>query len=242
MPSTERTGPVLLAVLVVFAGCSMAPNMQSAEPRTASQEPPSDTPQAEYPPGVTNSSLENASKLLATHLTVLRNTGYRLTEVRGDTKRTLVATSTYSSYRIIPGASSARPAVWANETVTLARMTRQNRTVYQRPPRLWASPAHMTGTQTLRVLFNTSQYTVHGTQRCGSQQYTILTATGSSRFENFTARALIAPSGVIHEFHATFTQTDQRQPTTTEYHLTLTQLGNVTVSRPPWIDTAIANT
>lgn len=219
------------------------PQTESASPTesepTASASPtPTATPEPALPPGVTDSELANASTLLAAHADSLRETGYRLTVIRGEEQTTYVATSNYTAYRVVPGTKAATPAVWANESVTVARETRENETVYHRPPRLWPSPAQMTGSEVLRTLFAASEYTVNGTAPCGDRECTVLRAEGSDRFENFSARALVHESGVVHQFHATYAVDGESR----EFHLVLEQRGNVTVSRPPWVDTALAET
>ena len=201
-----------------------------------------DPPRSVTPPGVTNGTLDDERALLAAHVASLRAAGYRLEENSGDSRTVYAATANYSSFRVIPGRTTSTPDIWANETLTLARLARENRTTYQRPPRFWASPARMTGASSLRVLFNASTYVREGTATCGDRSCTVLTATGSSRFRNFTAEALVDDSGIVHRFHATYARSGRNRSTTVEYRLTVTRLGNVTVRRPPWVDTAIART
>lgn len=263
MSSTSWIRSLGLVLVVVVAGCGMPVGPQadgttgsdehSSTPAPTTQAPPvsttqtsastSTTSRAELtPPGVADGGLQNASALLGGHLASLRATGYRVDEIANDSQWTFVAASEYSSYRIIPGPTTSAPAVWANETVTVARLTDGNETVYQRPPRQWASEARMTGVETLRTLFNASSYTVAGVQPCGDRQCTVLRATGESRFETFDARALVAPDGVVHQFHATYARSSQNQGTGGEYHFVLSQRGNVTVQRPSWVETAIRHT
>lgn len=248
MPSTRLHGPACLALLVLLAGCTMpagqpagsataTDGMATATDETATATPTA-TPESTFPPGVTESGLANASALLTAHGDALRETGFRLDVTNRGTGTSYVAESNYSAYRVVPGPTATNPAVWANESVTVARETRNNETVYHRPPRPWPSPMRMTGSEVLRTLFGASEYAVNGTAACGDRTCTVLRAEGSERFENFSARALVAESGVVHQFHASYVVDGE----TREFHLVLEQRGNVTVSRPPWVDTALAAT
>lgn len=245
MPSTRLLGAASLALLVLLAGCTMPTGQQSEPPSPTDGEPtasasptPSETPELALPPGVTGSGLTNADALLAAYRDALRETGFRLDVVRGGTSTTYVAEANYDAYRVAPGPNASKPAVWANESVAVARETRDGETVYHRPPRPWPSPARTTGSEVLRTLFGAGEYTVNGTAACGDQTCTVLRADGSARFENFSARALVHESGVVYQFHATYSVDDGSH----EFHLVLEQRGNVTVERPPWVDTALAET
>lgn len=242
MPSMRWMRPLALALVVVFAGCVMPSGPQSDGSMIPESEPEATPAQTSLPPGVTSAGLENASALLAGHLASLRDAGYRLTQFTGGSQTTYVATANYSSYRIVPGPTASNPAVWANETATFAELTRDGETEYQQPPRLWASPSQMTGAETLRLLLEDGEFTTNGTRACADRRCTVLNATGSPRLENFTARALVHESGVVHQFHASYTRPDRNSTVPVEYHLVLTQRGNVDVSRPPWIETAVENT
>lgn len=242
MPSTRPLAPICLALLILLAGCTMPAGLQSERP-SGSDEPsvsasPTERVQAALPPGVTESRVVNASALLAGHGDALRETGFRLDVIQGDTGMTYVVEENYSSYRVAPGPTASRPAVWANESVAVARETQDNETVYHRPPRQWPGAARMTGSESLRTLLETSEYTVNGSAPCGDGECTVLRANGSSRFENFSARALVHESGVVYQFHATYAVDGEAR----EVHLVLAQRGDVTVSRPAWVDTALANT
>jgi hypothetical protein len=191
---------------------------------------------------VADGTLENASALLAAHVASLRATGYRLEVVTGDARTTYAAASNYSSFRVAPGPNASRPAVWANETTTLARLARDGETVYRRPPRFWASPAQMTGADALRVLFDAGTYARDGTARCGERRCAVLVATDSSRFRNVTAEALVDGDGVVRRVRATYVREGRNGSTTVEYRHRVTRRGNVTVERPPWVDEAVART
>jgi len=247
MPSTRPILPLTLALLVLLAGCTMPTGQQSAtdsptasDPTVSTASSPTAIENADRasPPGVGNSTLRNATALLTAHAAALRETGYRLDVIRTETQTTYVAEPDYESYRVVPGPANANPAVWANESVAVARETRDNDTVYHRPPRLWPGPARMTGSEALRTLLATGEYTVNGTAPCGDRTCTVLRAEGSDRFENFSARALVHQSGVVHQFHASYAVDGEAR----ELHLVIADRGNVSVSRPPWVDTALAET
>lgn len=211
---------------------------ETDEPTASASPTPGEDAHLALPPGVTESGVANASALLAAHTDALRESGYRLDVMQGQTRTTYVAEANYSAYRVVPGPTASNPAVWANESVTVARETRDDDTVYHRPPRPWPSPARMTGSESLRTLLESSEYTVTGTAACGDRECTVLRANGSERFENFSARALVHESGVVSQFHATYAVDGESR----EFHLVLDQRGDVTVSRPSWVDTALANT
>ena len=250
MPSRRSLAPLALALLVLFAGCTMPTGGPSSTDSPAASAPadgettaspsPTATPASERasPPGVTDSTLEDATALLAAHADALRETGYRLDVIRTGTQTTYVAEPDYGSYRVVPGPTNTNPAVWANGSVAVARETRGNETVYNRPPRLWPSPARMTGSEALRTLFAAGEYTANGTAPCGDRTCTVLRAEGSDRFENFSGRALVHESGVVHQFHASYVVDGEGR----EFHLVLAARGNVTVSRPSWVGTALTET
>ena len=221
------------------AGQSSPTDSPTASEGTASASPTAaDTPERASPPGVADSRLENATALLTAHAAALRETGYRLDVLRTETQTSYVAESGYDAYRVLPGPTNPNPAVWANESVTLARETRGNETVYNRPPRPWPSPDRMTGSEALRTLLEAVEYTANGTAPCGDRTCTVLRAEGSGQFENVSARALVHESGVVHQFHANYTVDGEAG----EFHLVLTARGNVSVSRPPWVESALAET
>lgn len=245
MPSTRSLAPVALALLVLLSGCTMPAEQPSPTPSESVDGEPTASPptatgsaDAASPPGVTHSTLGNATALLTAHADALRETGYRLDVIRTETQTTYAAEANYTAYRVVPGPTNTNPAVWANESVAVARETRGNETVYHRPPRLWPGPARMTGSEALRTLFAAGEYAVNGTAPCGDRTCTVLRAEGSDRFENFSARALVHESGVVHQFHASYVADGERR----EFHLVLAARGNVSVSRPPWVDTALAET
>jgi len=256
MRSPQPWGVALIAVVVVvvLAGCATTvrvetPQSPSVEVESSPEATPASptrtaTPETDpvAPPGVANGTLENETALLAAHVASLRATGYRLETATGDSRTTYVAASNYSSFRVAPGPNASRPAVWANETTTLARLVRDGETVYRRPPRFWASPAQMTGADALRVLFDAGTYARDGTARCGERRCAVLVATDSTRFRNVTAEALVDGSGVVRRFRATYTRSGDDGAATVEYRLRVTRLGNVTVERPPWVAAALART
>jgi hypothetical protein len=254
MRSPHPWGVALLAVVVVLAGCSTAFRAETPQPPSVEVESspeatpgspsptpsPTPAPASVSPPGVANGTLENETALLAAHVASLRASGYRLEVTDGGSRTTYAAESSFSSFRIAPGANASRPAVWANETATLARLTRDGETVYRRPPRFWASPAQMTGADALRSLFDAGAYARDGTARCGERRCAVLVATDSSRFRNVTAEALVDGEGVVRRFRASYVRSGGNGSTTVEYRHRVTRVGNVTVERPPWVDEAVA--
>lgn len=233
MPSPRRSTALLLVAAVALAGCS-APFDASA--------PGSDDARTVSPPGVANGTLANESTLLDAHVAALGERGYRIEIVTGDVRMTTVAESNYSSFRLIPGANSSNPAIWANESTTLARLTRNGETEYQRPPRFWASPRQLTGADALQGLLEAGTYSRTGTTDCGERDCVVLEASNHSRYDSFDAEAHVDGEGVVHRFDATFGREGEDGTVEVEHRLRVTEVGDVTVERPPWVETALDRT
>lgn len=233
MPWTHRSAVLPLVVAVLLAGCSTPFDASPAE---------STPEQSVTPPGVANETLANESALLEAHVVALSERGYRLETTTGDVRTVFVAEPDYSSFRVIPDEIDSKPAVWANESVTLARLTRDGDVEFREPPRSWASARQMTGADVLEVLLEGGAYRRTGTVDCGDRECAVLAAATHSRYEPFDAEAHVDDDGVVHRFDATFTREGEGGPIEVEYRLRVTKLENVTVDRPPWLETAIERT
>lgn len=253
MPLPPWIRPLALIGLLVLAGCTTLGGPPAAEPSPPKEQPatatvetttptPHTSPGPARPPGVTEATLQNTTALLDAHRAALQTAGYRVTELTAETQRTYVATANSSAYRIIPGPTTSEPAVWANDTLALAKQTQDNRTVYDRHSPNWIDPVRLTGTTALREWFTSRTFVVTGTARCGARNCTTLKTTNSSQSDNPTARALVAASGVIYQFHATNPRPSRNQTRTSEYHFVLEEFGTTDVDRPPWVDTALHTT
>lgn len=232
MPS-PRLAALLLVAAVALAGCSA--------PFDAGT-PGSGDARAVSPPGVANGTLANESTLLDAHVASLRESGYRLETTTGDVETTTAAESNFSSFRLIPGEGNSDPAIWANESTTLARLTRDGETEYQRPPRFWAGPRQLTGADALRGLLAGGTYSRTGTTACGERDCVVLEASNHSRYDSFDAEAHVDDDGVVHRLDATFTREGEDGTVEVEHRHRVTEVGNVTVERPPWVETALDRT
>lgn len=223
----------LVGALVLVSGCVAPFGVSGSQSPTASPEPVT-------PPGVVNGTLENESALLTAHTTALGTRGFRLAASGTESRTVYAAAANYSIRRVIPGPNASNPAIWSNGTVAYAQFTRDGETFYETPPRGWIQPHWMTGAELIGDMLETATYTRNGSTECGARSCAILVATNSSAFENFTARMLVDESGVVHRFDVTAVRNGQEPAAGDELHIDVTRLGNVTVSRPPWLDDAIA--
>lgn len=265
MPARQLFGHISLAVVVfvvVLAGCTMplsadSPTEPTPTPTTTTPAPtttttaanPTTTPAATtggpaaLPPGVSASGGVNPGVLAAAHRDSLHRTGFRLTEINTTSQRTYVATANATTYRVTPGPTTSTPAIWANDSLVLTTDGGANESGYTRRPRTDNSAVQLTAVGALETLFDAATYTPNGTAACGARECTILTATNSTQFEQFSARALVHTSGTVHQLHASYTTTNESgHPTRAEYHLVLHERGVSTVAPPPWRAAALANT
>lgn len=233
MPSTRSASAALVVALLALAGCSM--------PFDAPTDGPAQ--QAASPPGVESGTLTNVSALLAAHVDSLGASGYRLeTATVGVQRMTYVVESNYSSYRVIPGPNSSNPPVWANESLTAARMSSGGETTYQRPPRFWPSRRQMSGADVLGAMFQGADFDRAGTAACGDRTCVVLSATNHSRYAAFEAKAVVDGSGVVRRFDAAYTLELENRTITNDYRHRVVRTGNVSVERPSWVETAIKRT
>lgn len=156
-----RTAAVLFAILVVLSGCAGTTNQMAtttagnAETATANDETTeasdeaAQTGTADLPPGVNESGVENATRLLAANRRELADTDYAFRLVRNDSgespydyrtvSRGTVAKD-FAPFRIRTEreiqygnqTSHAETDVWGNESVVLVKYHELNRTSYQK--------------------------------------------------------------------------------------------------------------
>lgn len=246
MSVQSRLFVLAIVTLLVFAGCVSQPGNEVATESTI-----------ESPPGVENNSLVNASVLLDAHVETLSTTGFVVRETintshRGDravvwqnSSMRYAAQPDLDSFRVQPGgARITDPAVWANETVVLARDNRGDEVSYHRPPRGWTPPVMLTGAKTLQSYFEFATYTSTGTTPCDDTSCLVfkVDASSANNITNLTGKVLIDSHGVVHRMWVEHDRVANNRTYHIRYRFDLVRSGNVSVERPGWVDEGLERT
>lgn len=245
-----------VAALVVLAGCNTT--LQATETPTVSPAPvpedpigaPTPTPPAAaLPPGVTPSGIENTSALARAHRAALVDRSYQVVVVTNE--------STGEHW-----AHERRVARVHNRTVYLlwqTRTTRENRTervVYadgrERFTRCETAacpsgPIDSVGDDTggtVLGLLSGANSSVDGTVRRDGRVHYRLVVTGSPfgigspygviEVTNYTATALVAPSGLVSDLRARYDLSQGGRTVHVTTHLRYTDVGTTRVTPPSW--------
>lgn len=253
----QRWGLATVAALVVLAGCGTTlqpPETPTVSPAPVPEDPvtaptPSPTPSAALPPGVTTSGIQNTSALARAHRAALVDRSYRIVVVTNESTG-------------VQWARERRVARVHNRTVYFLRQTRttrENRTervVYAdgraRSTRCETAecpsgPVDPVGDDsggTVLGLLSGANSRVGGTVRRDGRVHYRLVVTGSPfgigspygviEVTNYTATALVAPSGLVSELRARYDLTQGGHTVHVATHLRYTDVGTTRVTPPPW--------
>jgi len=254
----RRWALATVAALVVLAGCGTT--LQATETPTVSPAPvpedpvtaptPSPSPAAAtLPPGVTHSGIENTSALARAHRAALVDRSYRVVVVTNE--------STGEHW-----AHERRVARVHNRTVyhlRQTRTTRENRTervVYAAGRERFtrcvtaecpSGPLDPVGDDTggtVLGLLSGANSRVDGTVRRDGRVHYRLVVTGSPfgigspygvvEVTNYTATALVAPSGLVSDLRARYDLTQGGRTVHVTTHLRYTDVGTTRVTPPSW--------
>lgn len=258
----RQWGPVAVAALVVLAGCGTTgestgtPTLSPAPvPRTSTSAPtPAPTPaspKASLPPGVTAAGIVNESALARAHSAALDGRSYRMvlvvnrsTGAHWERQRRVVRVRNRTTHLV--------------RSVRVTRANRSERAVYtdggERYVRCETSGtatdcpvASATGENTagfvLGLLSGTESRVEGPVRRDGRVRYRVV-ATGSPfgigspygvvEVTNYTATALVTPSGLVSRLHASY----DRHEAGTRVHVTVrlryAGVGTTRVTPPTW--------
>ena len=253
--------PVLLASLLVLAGCSGTSQLSS----------PNEPTEEELPPGVSQDGVDNASTLVDAHSNALNESGYAyrvglqgsVAVSDGNETSTAYETNLTQTSRAEPGGrpafvtadvrsaqagqnQSQSVAYWWNDTTTLGRFSAGEQTQYaafdQRPGQ---GQLYAPDDQYLRQIVGASNFTVSGVDRSGGETLITLTATEANAslqgVTEYNATVVVDSEGRIHSAsqHAIVESAQGTQTVDLRYELTATSVE--TVAQPEWADEALGN-
>ncbi|MFD1513750.1 hypothetical protein [Halomarina rubra] len=251
---TRRLVPVLLAALVLLSGCTGVFDTGTTADETTTPEE-LDPAEADLPPGVNESGVENASSLAAAHNETLLAEGYVLNSSSTTNSSTFGNRTTTAQWVVGPSADrftfDARTSVhtppsydgpagdyrqrlWGGDSV-VTRIDRGNETTYNNVEAL-ASRLGVAQSQTFERYLDIGAYDVERVVTDGEHTFTTLAATeprDDAEFNGtFEARFVVDERGVVHEVDV---HTDQRMgdyEQRIEYRLV--ELG-ASPERPDWV-------
>lgn len=236
---------------------SPTPGQPTPTPTTEGPESVVDS----YPAGVTDDGrLTNVSALVAGHHEALADDTYRaelrLEQVQSDGNATSERVSDQTvrvgdgAYRTdITTERSASPTFeatsWSNGSVAVRRVTVGDDPRYQRlDARRFV--AQLSGRETLQGFVALGNYSVERVSGTGGETFVTLTAdeyaggAGSAEIEAFDSTLVVDGEGRIRELDVHVETLQNGTSVTVDFHYELTRLGDVTVDRPDWIETALA--
>lgn len=246
----RRTGPaVVLAILVVLAGCSL-PGFGSSDGKD------------EQPPGIENDRLNDVGALLEAHNRSAIAAGFEsdfringTTTFRGEVvelrqrQRTIVEPGvTEYRYRFTKNVPTFRSDVWGNRTTEAVRLQSSASTKYNVTTQT-TSPRTLTATQTLGTLIGGRNFTVESVDRTNGTVLYTLRASGQSslgfhipdnatNIENYTATLVVDKTGRVRSFRASRDYRLAGQAGSMEVSYRLIRIGDVPVDRPGWVSEA----
>lgn len=225
---------VALAALVALAGCGGS-NGTTPSPTT---DGPDGAP---YPPGVSDSGLNN-SALLSAHQSTLRNESFELV-----INNTVNAQPTVVSQRVDDGWSrllveidrpdGLRQEFYADGTLTLREAG--NVTTSEQP---FPGALRITAAFDLQAPLRAATFTPNGTVERDGETLVELTATledlnpdaVGGNVTAFDGRVLVGPDGAIRLLDVRFAGSVEGESFTQDYRFTVSGLGETTVERPDW--------
>ncbi|SDM80915.1 hypothetical protein SAMN04487949_2661 [Halogranum gelatinilyticum] len=252
--------PVLLASLLVLAGCSGASQLSS----------PDEPTEEELPPGVSQDGVDNASTLVDAHSAALNESGYAYrvglagsVNVNDSETSTAYETNLTQTSRAEPGGrpafvtadvrsaqaggnQSQTVAYWWNDTTTLARFSAGEQTQYaafdQRPGE---GQLYAPDDQYLRQIVGASNFSVSGVDRSGEETLITLTATEANAslqgVTEYNATVVVDSEGRIHSARQYAVVESGQGTQTVDLHYELTATSVETVAQPEWADEALGN-
>lgn len=226
---------VALAALVALAGCG---GSNTTSPSPTGTDGPDAAP---YPPGVSESGLNN-SELLSAHQSTLRNESFELV-----INNTVNGQPTVVTQRVDDGWSrllveidrpdGLRQEFYADGTLTL-REDGNVTTSEQRFP----GALRITASFDLRAPLRAATFTPEGTVERDGETLVELTASlddlnpdaVGGNVTEFEGRVLVGPEGAIRLLDVRFAGTVDGESFTQDYRFTVSGIGETSVDRPDW--------
>lgn len=264
MPGTGRPA-LLLAVVVVLAGCTALGTGPASPTPTATPDWPD-----ELPPGMTTTDVAEPLRLVRAHTATLVGTSYTYRQTVTISTTDGIQLGTVRSVRrvepdgsfvhrmrtegVVPSVVSNVEAVdvYSNGTVTVVRFRQpdgENRTLVSPADEARISAGDVIQKGTLYSMFSTTDPAVRGPVRRGGTTYLHVrgangTATiGFTEATNASFEALIAPSGLIYRYALAYHVNDSYTGWEGRIlrRVVYDDVGTTTVERPAWVDEQVAN-
>lgn len=239
---------------------SVTPAPVPTDTRTAEPAMPA------VPPGITRTGIGNMGPLVDSHVQAARNTRWvwtstmRITETDGTDTAESVSTRTVwfvdeRRYRQEANRTGNRSALlpnsfgdyreYADGTVTYKRWFsfEADRTVYQRVETVRADDTFPGfAANPIRTFLALESATVSRLDAGESQYYEVVGSRprlpGYGPVESYRARAVVRADGFVRRLNVTYTVDQPDGQFESHYQFNYRQVGNATVERPDWVDTA----
>lgn len=258
--------PLLTAALLVLAGCS-GTAVTDPQPTdtiaTPAPVPTEDLHEGELAPGLTEEGIVDAERLAQAHQQYLSNRSFR--RVSGTRYRfengSLLFHSTYNRTidhasdrqflefsQVGPWRQNEQYAEWANETLVVERTARNDTVRYERRPRTDRTLRYVGG-GVAEFLAEQEPRVVGQRTRNGTTEYVLVAAIesgpllleqiGANRTSTPRLVAVVTRQGVVRSLEVTVNGTYEGAPIRVRNYYVLSELGEATVARPPWLDAAL---
>ncbi|WP_255196376.1 DUF7537 family lipoprotein [Halorarius litoreus] len=263
----SRRALLVVALLVGLAGCSGTPVTEDTATPTAVATPapvPTESlPENRIAPGVSPQRIVDAERLAAAHKSALTDRSY--TRTSGTTYRfangTLLARTTFTRsvdraadrQLLVRGRTGApfrtyQYAEWANGTLVLERIVRNETVRYERRARSELTIAEPGGgvaaflaEQDPRVA---GKRTVNGTVEYvlvarNVTRVPVLEHIGANRTTPIRLVAAVTPEGLVRSIRLSAEGTYRGEPVRAVNRYRIRSVGETHVGRPPWLDAAL---
>jgi hypothetical protein len=267
----QRTlGMILLAVLVVFAGCGGvlggddgSDTVETFTPAAVPTDEPTPTPVPQLAPGLTGEGIENASALVIAHTSVLQNQSFTMTtNATGLASNSSVIVRSTSTLRAGPvgegiysvserngsyGYSNfefpVRTEVWSDgERLFLKRAYANGTTTYEQQRTYGRFGAGGAGLLYRLEPFGTANTSVVERERNGTTLYFVRgRIQGDGR--NMSLRLLVDSRGVIHSYRTVRQGAFEANVSRIIYETRYLEIGTTDApERPSWVDEVMNRT
>mgnify|MGYP000091235210 CR=1 FL=1 len=246
--------PLALCCVVLLSGCSafLPGGHETTSPPTGNA--------SDYPPGLVVNGVSDPGALADAHAAVLANASFayshstratrpggppshRVETLHLSRNRTRFTSSVNVSGPVFYG--DRREAAWGNGTTVATRTRLDGETRYYAGKRPQNIDGNVSRRSRLLGFYRSFSFAVERTD----DGYT-LTSTGvrrhafSQRFREVSNASLVLhldPRGVVRSYRLTFDGTSNGDTYHVVETFALTQVGDVAIERPPWVEEALSN-
>lgn len=264
----QRAATLAVVCAVLLAGCGgfLGGGDGGPAPTTVPDDPSKRLEGRNLPPGLSPTGVTDPVALADAHGQALRSESFRI-EVASDDRlvrngtnvtraggKNVVAVGPNGDYRrevtVYSGSASTGFVVWGNDSVAVARSGSNDSTEYSRVNPDEAG-ANLTGAPRLESFLRAGNYTVVGVTERESYALVKLQADGyraesgafaGQNVTSFQSTLLVDTQGRVHRLRADVTAETSDGTAHVEFLYDLQKVGDVSVSRPPWVPTAIEET